>query len=131
VGHFLSLLGGALVLLWIVANVLDLGPIREAAGVALTWAIGLAGLTAIIASVSVLGWGLVLGRTSPVWIRFVQQARTAAAVFGCVLIVIGLLHYRDTEPRGDIVWLVFGLAVLACAAVVHGWLAVNDRRNLT
>jgi hypothetical protein len=130
VGRFLSVTGIGLLVFWVVANLLDLGPVRDVAGTAMTWAVGLTGLSAVIAAVSVLVCGLMMGRTSPAWLRFVQHARTAATVIGCGLILVGLLHYRDTEPHGEISWLVLGLAVLAGAGAVHGWLLFTERRNL-
>jgi hypothetical protein len=41
--------------------------------------------------------------------------------------VVGLLHYRNTEPRGEIHWIVLGLVVLVGAAGVHWWLARRAR----
>lgn len=49
---------------------------------------------------------------------------------GCGLIVIGLLHYRDTEPQGEIRWIVLGLAVLAGSGVVHWWVIRTQRQIL-
>jgi hypothetical protein len=46
---------------------------------------------------------------------------------GCGLIVIGLLHYRDTEPHGEIHWVILGQAVLAGAGIVHCWVIRTQR----
>jgi len=43
-------------------------------------------------------------------------------VLGCALIVVGLVHYRNTEPSGEIHWVVLGMVVLAGSGVVHWWL---------
>ena len=130
-GHLL--IGGwiVLVVLWAIAHMLSLGPVEDAAQLGVTWLAVIVAGSAIVASLTVLGFGLVHGRSSPAWLRFVAQARTVAAVLGCGLIVIGLLHYRDTEPRSDISWLVAGLLVLVGSGIVHGWLALTVRRNLT
>ena len=124
-------LGGAallLVVVWIIAHVLYLGAIRDAAGVALTWLAWAAAASGLAAALTMLAVGLLLGRTNPAWLRFVRLSRTIAAVLGSALIVVGLLHYRDTEPRGEIQWLVLGLAVLTAAGVVHWWLMRTNRR---
>jgi len=117
-----------LVIVWIVAHVLYLGPIRDAAEVTLTWLAWAAAASGLVATLTMLAFGLLLGRTSPAWLRFVRLARTIAAVLGSALIVVGLLHYRDTEPRGDIQWLLLGLAVLIGAGIVHGWVVLTSRR---
>ena len=113
---------------WIVAHVLYLGPIRDVADVTLTWLAWAAAASGLVAALTMLVFGLLLGRTSPSWLRFVRLSRTIAAVLGSALIVVGLLHYRDTEPRGDIQWLILGLAVLIGAGVVHWWVVLTSRR---
>jgi hypothetical protein len=67
--------GACVVLAWVLAHLLYLGPIREAAEVALTWAIGLIAASAVVAAVAVLVFGLVTGEYSPAWLRFVSRAR--------------------------------------------------------
>jgi hypothetical protein len=42
---------------------------------------------------------------------------------------VGLLHYRDTEPQGELRWLVLGLVVLVGAGVVHWWVMRTVRRQ--
>jgi hypothetical protein len=125
------LLGSAallLVLAWIVAHLLYLGPIREVAEITLTWLAWVLAASGLVAALTILAFGLLAGRTNPTWLRFVRFSRTAAAVLGCALVVVGLLHYRDTEPHGDIQWLLLGLAVLLGAAVVHAWVILTSRR---
>jgi hypothetical protein len=131
VTRVLSVLGVGLVILWVVAHLLYLGPIQAATETLIAWLAGITAVSALIAGVTVLAWGVFQGSTSPAWLRFVGQARTIAAVIGSALVVVGLLHYRDTEPRGEIGWLVAGLVVLAAALAVHAWLAVTARRNLS
>ena len=124
-------LGGAallLVVVWIIAHVLNLGPIRDAAEVALAWLAWAAAAIGLVAALTMLAVGLLLGRTNPAWLRFVRLSRTIAAVLGSALIVVGLLHYRDTEPRGEIQWLVLGLAVLTAAGIVHWWVVLTSRK---
>jgi hypothetical protein len=120
----------ALVALWIIAHLLQLGPIRDAVDVALVWTVGLAAASAAAGALTVLVVGLLLGGSRPAWLRFIQGARTVAAVGGCGLILVGLVRYQDTEPP-DIRWIVAGLVVLAAAAVVHAWVTVAARRTLT
>ena len=125
------LLGSAallLVLAWIVAHLLYLGPIREVAEVTVTWLAWVLAASGLVAALTILAFGLLVGRTNPTWLPFVRLSRTAAAVLGCALVVVGLLHYRDTEPHGDIQWLLLGLAVLLGAAVVHAWVILTSRR---
>lgn len=130
-GRLLALVAFAFVAVWVIAHILFLGPIQDAAEVTLTWVAGLLAASAVVAAITLLGLGLFLGRSRPAWLRFVGQARTAAAVVGCALIVVGLLHYRDTEPRGEVHWIVLGLAVLVGAAVVHWWVVRVQRRALS
>ena len=68
----------------------------------LAWAVGLVGASAVVAALAALVFGLATGRSRPAWLRFVGWARTAGTVLGGALIVAGLLHYRNTEPRGEI-----------------------------
>jgi hypothetical protein len=124
------ILGSALVLVivWIIAHLLYLGPIRDAVEVTLTWLVWAAAVSGLVAALTMLAFGLLAGRTSPAWLRFVRLSRTVGTVLGSVLVVVGLLHYRDTEPRGDVQWIVLGLAVLVGAAIVHGWVVLTSRR---
>jgi hypothetical protein len=118
-----------LVLAWAVAHLLFLGPIREAAEVVIAWALGLGAASALVAALAALAFGLAEAGSRPGWLRFVERALTAAAVVGCALVVVGLLHYRETEPRSEVGWLVFGLAVLAGAGLVHWWVLSAKRRG--
>ena len=127
----LGILGLLVIGIWVIAHALVLSPVQKAADNALTWLVGIIAMIVVIASLTVLGFGLVVGRTSPAWLRFVQQARTVAAVIGCALVVVGLLHYQDTQPNGEIHWVVLGLAVLVGAGIVHGWVVLTERKNLT
>lgn len=119
-----------LVIAWAIAHLLYLGPVRDAAEVVVAWMVWLTAASAIVAALAALGFGLVTGPSRPAWLRFVSTARTGAALIGCALIVIGLLHYRDTEPQGDVRWIVLGLAVLAGAGIVHWWVVRTQRRIL-
>ncbi|MBI2204022.1 MAG: hypothetical protein HYU41_09245 [Candidatus Rokubacteria bacterium] len=118
-----------LVATWVVAHLLYLGPVEAATEMAVTWLTGFAASSMLIAAVTVLTWGLILGHTSPAWLRFVQQARTATAMLGVALVIFGLLHWRDTEPRSELHWVVVGVAVLAGAGLVHAWLMLTGRRR--
>jgi hypothetical protein len=118
----------AILAVWVVAHVLYVGPVQDAAEATLVWALGFVAACLVIAAMVLLGVGVTLGESRPAWLRFVRMARSAAAVVGCALVVIGLLHYRDTEPHGEVHWLVLGLVVLAGALVVHGWLVRTARR---
>jgi hypothetical protein len=123
--------GVALVLVgvWVIAHLLYIGPVQDAAEATFVFILGFAAACLVIAALVLLGVGLVLGESRPVWLRFVRVARSAAAVVGGALVLVGLLHYRDTEPRGEIHWLVLGLAVLAGALVVHWWVVRTTRRQ--
>ena len=70
-------------------------------------------------------WPLLL----PAWLRFVRIARNVAAVIGGALVVVGLLHYRETEPQGEIYWVVLGVLVLVGSGVVHWWVLREIRRQ--
>jgi len=120
--------GVLLLVVWVVAHMLYLGPIRDATEVTLAWAVTLTASSAVVAALAVLAFGLAAAGTRPAWLRFVSGARSVAAVIGCALIVVGLLHYRDTEPRGDALWIAVGAAVLVGAAVVHWWVIRTERR---
>jgi hypothetical protein len=128
--RLLGLMGVGLVAAWVVAHLLFLGPIRDVTERVLAWLLWLAATSALIAALAVLAFGLVAGRERPAWLRFVAGARTAAAVVGCGLLLVGLLHYRDTEPRGEVHWIVLGLAVLVGAGAVHWWVGRVHRRAL-
>lgn len=119
-----------LVAVWVVAHLLYIGPVQDAAEATLVWVLGLAAASLLVAAMALLAVGLALGGSRPVWLRFVRAARSGAAVIGCSLVLVGLLHYRETEPRGEIHWLVLGVGVLAGALVVHWWV-VRAARRLT
>jgi hypothetical protein len=116
-----------LVAVWIIAHVLYLGPIRDAAELTVTWLAWAAAASGLIAALTLLAVALILGRASPAWLRFVRLSRTVGAVLGCALIVVGLIHYRDTQPSGDIQWLVLGLAILIATAIIQAWLLLTTR----
>jgi len=119
-----------LVVLWIVAHVLVLGPVLDATEITLAWGMTVLVAGGLVAALALLAVGLVLGRTSPAWLRFVRAARTAGAVFGSAAIVAGLLHYEDTQPHGEITWVVVGLGVLTIAGLVHLWVLRAQRAAL-
>ncbi len=114
--------------MWIVAHMLYIGPVREAAEITLLWTLGFGAACLVIAAMVLLGVAVTLGESRPAWLRFVRLARTLAAVVGGALVLIGLLHYRDTEPHGEIHWVVLGVAVLAGALIVHWWVVRATRR---
>jgi hypothetical protein len=125
-------LGGialAIVAVWVVAHVLYIGPVQEAAESTLVWVLGLAAASLLGAAMVLLGVAMAQGGSRPAWLRFVRVARNVAAVVGCALILVGLLHYRETEPQGEIYWLVLGLMVLAGSGVVHWWVLRETRRQ--
>jgi hypothetical protein len=121
----------SLVVVWVVAHLLYLGPIQDAAEVTLAWVVWIAVASAVVAALTMLAVGLTLGGSRPAWLRFVQTARTVAAIVGAALVVVGLLHYRDTEPRGEIHWIVLGVVVLVGAGIVHWWVVRTSRKELT
>ena len=119
----------AIVAVWVLAHLLYVGPVQDATEAGLLWALGFATASLVLAAIVLLVVAMALGHTRPAWLRFVRAARNVAGVVGCALIVVGLLHYRDTEPRGEIQWVVFGLAVLAGAGIVHWWVVRAVRRQ--
>ena len=116
------------VAVWIVAHMLYIGPVREAAEITMLWTLGFGAACLVVAAMVLLGVGVTLGESRPAWLRFVRLARTVGAAVGGALVLIGLLHYRDTEPRGEIHWLVLGVTVLAGALIVHWWVVRATRR---
>ena len=115
---------------WVVAHVLAIRPVEAAAEVTLIWVVGFVAICLLVAALVLLGVAMVMGESRPVWLRFMRVARSVATILGCGLVVIGLLHYRDTEPRGEVQWLVLGLGVLVGAGLVHWWLSRADRRRI-
>jgi hypothetical protein len=118
-----------LVAVWVIAHLLYIGPVQDAAETTLVWVLGFVGACLVIAAMVLLGVGLMLGESRPVWLRFVRVARSVAAMVGSGLVLVGLLHYRDTAPRGEIHWLLLGVGVLAGALIVHWWLVRTARRQ--
>ena len=116
------------VAVWIVAHLLYVGPVQEAAEATLLGVVGFGAACLVIAAMVLLGVGVVLGESRPVWLRFVRVARSTATAVGSVLVLVGLLHYRDTEPHGELHWLVLGVVVLAGALLVHWWVVRTTRR---
>src|SRR5258705_2531290 len=113
---------------WVIAHILYIGPVEEAVEVTLLWVTGFVAICLLAAAIVLLGVAIVLGESRPVWLRFMRLARSVATVLGSGLVVLGLLHYRDTG-RGEVQWLVLGVAVLVGAAIVHWWLSRADRRR--
>lgn len=119
----------AIVVLWLLAHLFYVGAVQDATEVGVLWVLGFATASLVGAAIILLVVAMALGQTRPAWLRFVQGARTVAAVVGCALILVGLLHYRETEPRGEIHWILLGLAVLAGAGIVHLWVVRTIRRQ--
>jgi hypothetical protein len=113
---------------WLVAHVLWIGPVESAAETTVMWILGIAAASAALGGLALLAVGLVLGRSQPAWLNYVRFARTGAVVLGCLIVLVGLLHYRNTEPHGEIHWVVLGIVVLVGAAAVHWWLARQARQ---
>jgi hypothetical protein len=124
----LGTLALGLIGVWLVANVLLVGPAESGSERTAMWVFGFIAAAVTIAALILLCVGLVLGRTQPAWLNYVKFARTGAVVMGCLIVVLGLLHYRMTEPRAEIHWVVFGLLVLIVAAAVHWWLMRQTKR---
>ena len=118
-----------LVAVWVVAHLLAISPLQEAAENTLVWGVLLATGSVVVAAVAVLSVAVVRGGTNLVWLRVVHFARALAAIIGCGLVVLGLLRYRDTAPQGEIHVVVAGLVMLLAAGLVHGWLVVTERRR--
>jgi hypothetical protein len=124
----LGTLALGLVGVWLVANVLIVGPAEPGSERMAMWVFGFVAAAVAIAALILLIVGLVLARSQPAWLNYVRFARTGAVVLGCLIVVLGLLHYRNTEPRAEIHWVVFGVLVLLVAGAVHWWLARQARR---
>jgi hypothetical protein len=125
----LGVIALAIVAVWVIAHVLYIGPVQEAAEATLVWVLGLGAASLVAAAMVLLAVAMAQGGSRPAWLRFMQIARNVAAVVGCALILVGLLHYRETEPQGEIYWVVLGLVVLAGAGVVHWWVLREIRRQ--
>ena len=119
----------AFVAVWVIAHLLYIGPVQEAAEMTLVWVVSAVAISLLIAAIVLLGVALAVGESRPGWLRFMRLARSVGTVLGCGLVVVGLLHYRDTEPQGEVRWLVMGLVVLVGAAIVHWWVNRADRRQ--
>jgi len=111
-----------IVTVWLVAHLLWIGPVEVAAQTTALWVLGLLTGGVGVAAVVLLAVALSVGGAPPARLKYARAARNAAAVLGCALIVVGLVHYRSTEPSGEIHWVVLGMAVLAGSGVVHWWL---------
>jgi len=124
----LGIIALLLVGLWLVAQLLWIGPVESDTETTAMLTLGLLSGGVGVVAIVLLAVVLAVGATQPAVVKFARGARTAAAVLGCALIVVGLVHYRSTEPRGgEIHWVVLGMAVLAGSGVVHWWLARVQR----
>jgi hypothetical protein len=113
---------------WIVAHLLAISPLEDAAENTLIWGVFIATGSVLVAAMAVLSVALARGGTNLAWLRVVHFARALAAVIGSGLIVLGLLRYHDTAPHGEVHVIVVGLVVLLAAGLVHGWLIFTERR---
>jgi len=124
----LGIIALLLVGLWLVAQLLWIGPVESDTETTAMLTLGLLSGGVGVVAIVLLAVVLAVGATQPAVVKFARGARTAAAVLGCALIIVGLVHYRSTEPRGgEIHWVVLGMAVLAGSGVVHWWLARVQR----
>lgn len=124
----LGTLALVIIAVWLVAHLLYIGPVQHAAEITLLWALGILAASLGIASIVLLFVGMSVGVNRPVWLRFVRAVRTVSAGLGGALVIVGLLHYRDTEPRGEMHWIILGLVVLLGAAVVHWWVVWTSHK---
>ena len=113
---------------WVLVHLLYLGAVQDSGEASVLWALAITTAAVMLAAIVMLVVAMTLGQTRPAWLRFVRGVRNVAAVIGSALIIVGLLHYRETQ-RGEIHWVVFGLAVLVGAGVVHWWLTRAVRRQ--
>jgi hypothetical protein len=123
----LGIVALGLVGFWVVAHLLWMGPVETAAQTTVMLALGLLTGGVGVAAIVILAVALTVGGTQPALLKFARGARNAAGVLGCALIIVGLVHYRSTEPRGEIHWVVLGMVVLAGSGVVHWWLTRVQR----
>ena len=107
---------------WLVIHLMLMGRTDDTAETTAMFALGLVTGAVGVAAIAILPVGLALGGPSPALLKVADGARTAAAVLGCTLIIVGLVHYRSTEPHGEIHWVVLGMVVLLGSGVVHWWL---------
>jgi len=123
----LGIVALGLVGVWLIAHLLWMGPVEAAAETTAMWALGLLTGGVGVAAIVLLAVALSVGGTQPALLKFARGARNASAVLGCALIVVGLVHYRATEPRSEIHWVVLGMMVLVGSAIVHWWLTRVQR----
>src|SRR3989442_14911553 len=71
-----------LVVIWMVAHLLYLGPIRDATEAALAVGVWLVCASGLVAALAVLAFGLVAVGSSAAWLRFVAGAPALAAGVG-------------------------------------------------
>jgi len=119
----LGTVGLAVLAAWVVAHVLYIGPVEAALEATVVWILVFVIASLVLAAVVLLVAGLAMGASRPVWVKFVRAARMVATVAGGALVLVGLIHYRDTAPRGEIHWLALGVVVLLGAGALHWWLA--------
>src|SRR3989442_10059313 len=100
-----------LVVIWMVAHLLYLGPIRDATEAALAVGVWLVCASGLVAALAVLAFGLVAVGSSAAWLRFVAGAPGAAAVGGGAPIVLGLLPHPDPHPPRGVLRLFLGAGV--------------------